>query len=82
VPTLHAVHTPALAPPQPLRASPAAAQLSHAEQLLAPAASLYVAPRHASQCDAALVRGSGASALPRFPAAHASQLVRPASAWC
>ena len=35
---LHAMHTPALVPPQPLRASPALPQPPHAVQSLAPAA--------------------------------------------
>jgi hypothetical protein len=81
VPTLHAMHTPALAPPQPLRTSPAAAQLLHAEQSLAPAASLKVSAGHASQCVPAPVRGGAAPPLPRSPAAHASQRVWPPSAW-
>ena len=81
VPTPHAMHTPALAPPQPLRASPALPQPPHGVQLEAPTTLLNVALGHASQCDAALVRGSAAPALPRLPAAHASQLVEPAAAW-
>jgi len=80
VPTLHRMHTPALAPPQPLRASPVAAQLAHAEHDSAPAAALNAEAGHSSQCDAALVRGSAAPALPLVPAAHASQLVCPPSA--
>ena len=80
VPTLHAMHTPALVPPQPLRCAPAATQLSHAEHDSAPAAALNAEAGHDSQCDAALVRGSAAPALPLFPAAHASQLVLPPSA--
>ena len=79
VPTLHAVHTPALVPPQPLRSAPAA-QLSHAEHDSAPAAALNAEAGHASQCDKALVRGSAAPALPLLPATHASQLVLPPSA--
>jgi hypothetical protein len=75
VPTLHAMHTPALAPLQPLRAAPDCAQPTHAEHDSAPAAALNVEAGHASQCDAALVRGKAAPALPLFPAAHASQLV-------
>ena len=75
VPTLHAMHTPALAPPQPLRASPASSQSAHAEHDSAPAAVLNAEAGHASQCDKALVRGSAAPALPLVPATHASQLV-------
>ena len=81
VPTLHAMHTPALAPPQPLRASPASAQSAHAEHDSAPTAALNVEGGHASQCDVAFVRGAAALALPRLPIAHASQLVEPALAW-
>ena len=81
VPTPHAMHTPALAPPQPLRASPALPQPPHAAQASAPATALYASAGHASQCEAALVRGSAALAMPREPAVHASQLVWPPSAW-
>jgi hypothetical protein len=79
VPTLQAMHTPALVPPQPLRSKPAA-QLSHAEHDSAPAAALNAEAGHASQCASALVRGSAAPALPLLPATHASQLVLPSSA--
>jgi hypothetical protein len=82
VPTLHAMHTPALAPPQPLRASPALPQPPHAAQASAPATALYASAGHASQCEAALVRGAAALALPREPVSQASQLVCPVSAWC
>ena len=81
VPAAHAIHTPALAPPQPLRASPALPQPPQAAHTLAPAASLNVPAGHSSQCEAVLVRGSAAPALPRLPAAHESQLVRPPSPW-
>jgi hypothetical protein len=79
VPTLQAMHTPALVPPQPLRSAPAV-QLSHAEHDSAPTAALNAEAGHSSQCASALVRGSAAPALPLLPAAHASQLVLPPNA--
>jgi hypothetical protein len=81
LPTLHAMQTPALAPPQPLRSAPECPQPAHAEHDSAPATALNVAARHASQCKDALVRGSEAPASPRLPAVHASQLVFPLRAW-
>ena len=82
LPTLHVRHTPALAPPQPLRATPADEHPPHGRHTAAPAVMLYVSAAHASQCAATLVRGSGSLALPREPAAHASQLVEPPPPWC
>jgi len=82
VPTLHEIHTPALAPPQPLRAEPSSAQPSHTVHALAPGAALKLPGGHTSQWVSEPVRGVPADGLPRAPAAHASHDVCPTSAWC